>query len=64
MRGNPSSWDQMMYRSTLVKVETEYRLYYSAMDTHYVHGIGLTVSNTLDSFLPVLSKDVNEHLSY
>lgn len=50
------NWDKYMYRSSIVKVESKYRIYYSAGsggDTTIYHnarwGIGITESDTLTS---------------
>lgn len=46
-----NGWDEYMYRSSIVKVGDIYRIYYSALDYDYVHGIGISESETLDDFI-------------
>jgi hypothetical protein len=51
MRENKGSWDEMLYRASIVNVEGEYRVYYSARNTEGIFGIGITKSKTLDKFI-------------
>ena len=51
MRGNPYGWDKQIYRSSIVNVAGEYRIYYSAQDEIRRHGLGVCTSNTLGNFV-------------
>lgn len=51
MRGNPYGWDKQIYRSTIVNVNGEYRIYYSAQDETQKHGFGLSTSHKLSEFV-------------
>lgn len=55
VQGAPYSWDEYMYRSSLVKISGTYRIYYSAMTGMTVCGIGLTASTTLNNFIGQLT---------
>ena len=50
MVGNPDSWDNKLYRSSIVKVGDYYRIYYSAKNKT-MYFIGITESKTLDKFI-------------
>lgn len=49
--GQPNSWDAKIYRSTLVNVDGEYRIYYSSNVGGGMNRIGLTKSNKLSEFI-------------
>lgn len=56
--GSTDNWDKYMYRSSIVKIEEVYRIYYSAgsggTSTIYnnaVWGLGVTESNSLSGFI-------------
>lgn len=51
MVGNPYGWDTRLYRSSIVNVDGEYRIYYSAQDELQRYGLGLCTSNTLSNFV-------------
>ncbi len=51
MRGAQHGWDNNMYRSSIVKTDSEYRIYYSAMNWRGVHGLGVSVSDHLGDFV-------------
>ena len=51
MVGNPYGWDNQLYRSSIVNVDGEYRIYYSAQDVKQRHGLGICTSNTLSNFV-------------
>lgn len=51
MVGNPYGWDTRMYRSSIVNVDGEYRIYYSAQDETQKYGLGVCTSNTLSDFV-------------
>lgn len=62
-----SGWDRYIYRSSIVNVDGEYRIYYSATNGGQydvytgdaVWGIGVTNSRTLDRFISF--NDINSH---
>ena len=58
VHGSENGWDNDLYRSSIVKVGNEYRIYYSAMSHDGVHGIGITVSDHLSDFI---GADVYNH---
>ena len=47
---NADDWDAEMYRSCIIKTDTEYRVYYSAR-WRLIYGTGVTESNSLDKFI-------------
>lgn len=49
--GNPYGWDTRMYRSSIVKVEGEYRIYYSAQNEIQKYGLGVCTSDKLSGFV-------------
>lgn len=49
--GNPYGWDKQIYRSSIVNVNGEYRIYYSAQDEKQRHGLGLSTSRKLSEFV-------------
>lgn len=52
MKGNPYGWDQLLYRSSIVNVDGEYRIYYTALGgDNKTHGLGITTSKTLSNFV-------------
>lgn len=51
MVGNPSGWDTRLYRSSIVNVDGEYRIYYSAQNEVQKYGLGVSISNTLSNFV-------------
>lgn len=51
MLGNEYGWDQMLYRSTIVKIGSKYRIYYSAKSRANRYGIGITEGNDIKSFV-------------
>jgi hypothetical protein len=51
MVGNPYGWDTRLYRSSIVNVDGEYRIYYSAQDETQKYGLGVSTSNTLSNFV-------------
>lgn len=51
MVGNPYGWDNQLYRSSIINVDGEYRIYYSAQDVKQRHGLGICTSNTLSNFV-------------
>ncbi len=51
--GGSDNWDNCIYRSTIVKVGSVYRIYYSALNFDNVFGIGITESSTLGNFIGV-----------
>lgn len=51
MVGNPYGWDTRLYRSCIVNVDGEYRIYYSAQDEIQKYGLGVSTSNTLSNFV-------------
>lgn len=51
MVGNPYGWDNQLYRSSIVNVDGEYRIYYSAQDVKQRYGLGVCTSNTLSNFV-------------
>lgn len=56
--GDPDSWDSYMYRGSIVKVNGEYRIYYSAGSDTYgissIWGIGVSTSKNLHNFIGAL----------
>ena len=51
MVGNPYGWDTRLYRSCIVNVDGEYRIYYSAQNEVQKYGLGVSTSNTLSNFV-------------
>ena len=51
LHGSEQGWDRNIYRASLVNVEGEYRIYYSALNLIGKHGIGITTSNHLGEFV-------------
>lgn len=51
IRGNPYGWDEQIYRSSIVNVDGEYRIYYSAQNKSQKHGLGISTSDTLSNFV-------------
>lgn len=51
IRGNPYGWDKQIYRSSIVKVDGEYRIYYSAQNEKQKHGLGICTSLSLSGFV-------------
>jgi hypothetical protein len=49
--GNPYGWDKQIYRSTIVNVDGEYRIYYTAQNEIQQHGLGVCTSRTLSNFV-------------
>lgn len=49
--GNPYGWDKQIYRGSIVNVDGEYRIYYTAQDERQRHGLGISTSNTLSNFV-------------
>ena len=49
--GNPYGWDTRMYRSSIVKVESEYRIYYSAQNEIQKYGLAVCTSDKLSGFV-------------
>ena len=50
LHGTKNGWDNHIYRSTLVNVDGEYRIYYSALKYNGKHGMGITKSDHLGAF--------------
>ncbi|MCR5449973.1 MAG: hypothetical protein K6F23_11355 [Solobacterium sp.] len=55
LHGSENGWDHDIYRSSIVKVKDEYRIYYSAMSAGGKHGTGITVSDHPGDFIGVRS---------
>lgn len=51
IQGNPYGWDEKLYRSSIVNVDGEYRIYYSAQNRSQKYGLGISTSNTLHNFV-------------
>lgn len=51
IHGSKDGWDQYIYRSSIVKTNDGYRIYYSGLNSMGKHGIGLSESLTLDDFI-------------
>lgn len=51
MVGNPYGWDTRLYRSSIVNVDGEYRIYYTAQNEIQRYGLGISTSNTLSHFV-------------
>lgn len=51
MLGNSDGWDKYLYRSTIVKVNDKYIIYYSALNHLDAHYIGVSTSKTLGDFI-------------
>lgn len=51
MIGNPYGWDTRLYRSSIVNVNGEYRIYYTAQNEMQKYGMGISTSNTLSNFV-------------
>lgn len=51
MVGNPYGWDTRLYRSCIVNVDGEYRVYYSAQNEIQKYGLGVCTSKTLSNFV-------------
>lgn len=49
--GNPYGWDTRMYRSSIVNVDGEYRIYYSAQNEVQKYGLGVCTSDKLSNFV-------------
>lgn len=49
--GNPYGWDTRLYRSSIVKVDGEYRIYYSAQNEIQKYGLGVCTSDKLSNFV-------------
>ena len=49
--GNPYGWDKQIYRSSIVNVDGEYRIYYTAQNEIQQHGLGVCTSRTLSNFV-------------
>lgn len=49
--GNPYGWDTRMYRSSIVNVDGEYRIYYSAQNEIQKYGLGVCTSDKLSNFV-------------
>lgn len=47
---NADDWDAEMYRSCIIKTDTNYRIYYSAR-WRLIYGTGVTTSDSLDNFI-------------
>lgn len=52
--GNPYGWDKQIYRSSIVNVDGEYRIYYTAQDEKQRHGLGVCTSNKLSEFVGII----------
>lgn len=52
--GNPYGWDKQIYRSSIVNVDGEYRIYYTAQDEKQRHGLGVCTSNKLSEFVGMI----------
>ena len=50
LHGTKNGWDNQMYRASIVRVEDEYRIYYSALNNIGKHGMGMTVSDRPGGF--------------
>lgn len=55
MAGNPYGWDKQLYRSSIVNVDGEYRIYYSAQDEKQRHGLGISTSDKLSEFVGMIN---------
>lgn len=51
MIGNPYGWDTRLYRSCIVNIDGEYRIYYSAQNEAQKYGLGICTSNILSNFV-------------
>ena len=51
LHGTKNGWDNNIYRASIVNVEGEYRIYYSALNLIGKHGLGITVSDHLGDFI-------------
>lgn len=51
MIGNPYGWDTRLYRSSIVNVGGEYRIYYSAQNEIQKYGLGVCTSDKLSNFV-------------
>lgn len=51
MIGNPYGWDTQLYRSSIVNVDGEYRIYYSAQNEVQQYGLGVCTSDKLLNFV-------------
>lgn len=49
--GNPYGWDTRLYRSSIVNVDGEYRIYYSAQNEIQKYGLGVCTSDKLSGFV-------------
>lgn len=49
--GNPYGWDTRMYRSSIVNVDGEYRIYYSAQNEIQKYGLGVCTSDKFSGFV-------------
>lgn len=49
--GNPYGWDTRLYRSSIVNVDGEYRIYYSAQNEIQKYGLGVCTSDKLLNFV-------------
>jgi len=51
LHGRQNGWDNNIYRASIVNVEGEYRIYYSALNAIGKHGMGITKSDHLSDFI-------------
>lgn len=51
LHGTKNGWDNNIYRATIVNVEGEYRIYYSALNVIGKHGMGISKSDHLGDFV-------------
>lgn len=50
LHGTKNGWDNNIYRASIVNVEGEYRIYYSALNNMGKHGLGIARSDHLGDF--------------
>ena len=51
MGGSPYNWDKLLYRSSLVKLGTKYRIYYSGANYDRTYHLGISESEALTGFV-------------
>lgn len=49
--GSPYGWDKLMYRSSIVKVGSQYRIYYSGVDYDRSYHMAISESGSLSEFV-------------
>ena len=57
LHGTKNGWDNNIYRSSIVRIGSEYRIYYSALNRIGKHGMGVAKSTHLSGFVGINEKE-------